>query len=114
MHFTTRARSPLSPFKLLMDEVNGDGGEWVETFKQMTSRSFSEEKTIENFVCAMYGMRHCTSTNVVRTAKLEKQIKPNAKTPHKLKKSRLWLIASLPKSFAKEDPQSSDDRNDVV
>ena len=47
-------KGKVSPFKLLMNELNADGGEsWLEAFKQMTSRSFSEEEKIENFVCAI-------------------------------------------------------------
>ena len=57
--------------------------EWLSSFQHMTNETFSPEdkNSIENFVCDMYGMKQCRSTNVARTTKNQQQMKPNSKSP---------------------------------
>ena len=113
------------PFKLLLDDEMGE--EWIAAFSDMAKPDFNSQKTIENFVCALYGMQHSNDTNFVRKIKLKKLLKPDRSSAKKLKKvdcgllppcqkvlqlkmqrsnmiARLWLNADQPNPSIDLDP----------
>ena len=78
------------PFKLLLDDEMGE--EWIGAFSKMAKPDFNSEKTIENFVCVLYGMKQSNDNNFVRKMKYKNLIKPDINSPKKLKKVDCGLL----------------------
>ena len=80
----------LMPFKLLIDKEMG--GDWIQTFSEMAKPGFNNQKVLENFVCALYGMKHSNEINTVRQIKLRNLMKSSKSSSNKMKKVDCGLL----------------------